>query len=766
MKYILLVFALWIIFAAQFKAHAQGDAPPFVQGQNQTAKTVASIIEVPANQSTKITSSKTLLELGNSNLLVNPSFEHITFNTGWTCTGATPVVDTVNVAHGKKSMSITGSATTFECYQDSTINAVSLAGVDMVAMIRAKASTTAGTLKLCSRAAGTTSTQNCTTNFDNTFNFRKMPFTGNATSNGISIAGTSWTGSLNLDDGLVGAVDLKQDVDASRIAGESYFAGTASCIWPRTGTTLGAFTATAACPGPTINLSTMGEWQTTDSDLPRQPINNLPAGKYKATFLIPWYSTATSTGSLAINDGTTTCTAVVVGASTNSQQGIVSCVFSYASSGNRVFELYSASAGSTFNIENNLATVRNVKFQLEYFSSSSTYSSTNADTDWAACSFSTLAWQGLGTVTSYLRCKRQGSDLLVAGRVVTGTVAAAEARIPLPAWNGSALVAKGSSVLSALQHVGKIAREEVTATNNDFTVLANASSTYLTIGVLNSTGEHPFGAQQGTQIFGNADVFSIDARIPIEGWENSNVIIGQFNGLESCADSYQCTDTFSAKVSAAGVVSDENIDWINGNCSVTNIADFACTFKTSLALTVPMNCVVSSSMYQTSVSATTLSQALYTTWDSGTTRNASSAQIICQKQGADYIGKTAKAVASDASLATAPGNAARVSTFRITGATDFTNCTASPCTVRDVIGETPAITRNGAGDYTFTYSSTFSPNSKIVCIGNGNQGTTRGAVMYPYTTQNPTGTVFRAQFLGTDASTVADVWGQVTCYGR
>src|SRR5690606_19985154 len=51
----------------------------------------------------------------------------------------------------------------------------------------------------------------------------------------------------------------------------------------------------------------------------------------------------------------------------------------------------------------------------QFANSTTSYIGRNADTDWAACTFSTLAWQGLGTVTNNLECRKQGSDLLIRG---------------------------------------------------------------------------------------------------------------------------------------------------------------------------------------------------------------------------------------------------------------------------------------------------------------------------------------------------------------
>jgi hypothetical protein len=86
-------------------AFAQGDAPPFIKGQQATAKSVASVIQVPAKQATKISSSQTHLDLNNTNLLENSGFEHVTVNTGWT--GA--VTGTAVISYTQDSSCMQGS---------------------------------------------------------------------------------------------------------------------------------------------------------------------------------------------------------------------------------------------------------------------------------------------------------------------------------------------------------------------------------------------------------------------------------------------------------------------------------------------------------------------------------------------------------------------------------------------------------------------------------------------------------------------------------
>lgn len=174
-----------------------------------------------------------------------------------------------------------------------------------------------------------------------------------------------------VDNAFVGVNKSTVNVSQALFAGESYWNSTASCTWSRTSATLGPVGATAACPGPTIVDSTVGTWLTTDTDLPRQTITNLPAGKYRATFWTQQSASANAATALAINDGTTTCEAVSGEHSNSSSSGMtVSCVFVYSSpQASRTFELYTAAAGgnTTTLANSNTSPKYSMKFHLEYY---------------------------------------------------------------------------------------------------------------------------------------------------------------------------------------------------------------------------------------------------------------------------------------------------------------------------------------------------------------------------------------------------------------
>jgi hypothetical protein len=97
-------------------------------------------------------------------------------------------------------------------------------------------------------------------------------------------------------------------------------------------------------------------------------------------------------------------------------------------------------------------------------------------------------------------------------------------------------------------------------------------------------------------------------------------------------------NTFSAVISSAGVVSQENKDWINGNASVAT-STYTITFNTGIFGATP-NCVYGSAgnasnviFLQTSVSPTSTVILLH---DQGGGNTAQPFTISCQKSGVDY----------------------------------------------------------------------------------------------------------------------------------
>jgi len=161
------------------------------------------------------------------------------------------------------------------------------------------------------------------------------------------------------DSGFIGDAINYLNVAQAEFVGSAYFTETSTCIWPRTNTAMGAFTAIAACPGPTVEFQKVGQWQTTDSDLPRFTINNLPPGSYHVIFSAPIRNSGSSqVVAIALTDGTTTSTKVMGSFDTadddhSSVTG--TAVFEYTTTGNRTFEIYGQATANTVSILNETA---------------------------------------------------------------------------------------------------------------------------------------------------------------------------------------------------------------------------------------------------------------------------------------------------------------------------------------------------------------------------------------------------------------------------
>jgi len=615
-------------------------------------------IQVSNNLLTQTDTNKHLIESGNNNILVNPSFEHSTFSTGWTNTNGVFAEDTIVELHGKKAAKVTLTSQALSLHQDSTLYQAQFAdGVQGLASVRVKTSVSG--IKVCSKQAGIITSNLCVdVQANNKWGLYKVPFILGGTSNGISINSnsTNVTGDVYIDDAFVGATDLITSFDASKIAGKSWFLS---------GQTVSAtgYTSFSGTPAPNVEYSNLGTWATTSSSGYKQVITNLPAGCYKHE----WTGTF---GGSNIGGSYKICASVNGVCSNSSQVGEIqpstasfpmhtsdiTCFNSNQSSVD--FSLFGAASAGTIT-----STLTPPIFKLTYYSSGNTYSSTNANTDWQSCTPGSI--QGFASPTYNIQCKRDGSDLLMKGRFSFTTVSAVEARLGLPVWNGVQLVSAGTSKISALEVANGFYVRSTASTEKGGSILIAPSISYFAFGsafTFSGSSVTSFGTSLATSVSAGNENISFNARIPIEGWQNSNIIIGQFNGLESCTNTLECTDTFSAKISSAGVVSDENVSsFINGNCTKSSTGQYSCPFVSG-TFTVAPNCVVtktgssiqtvqagiesvSNSSIGVSVAAWNIANPYY--YDAPFT-------LTCQKQGVDYIGKTAKAVASDQNVST-PG---------------------------------------------------------------------------------------------------------------
>ena len=180
------------------------------------------------------------------------------------------------------------------------------------------------------------------------------------------------------------------------------------------------------------------------------------------------------------------------------------------------------------------------------------------------------------------------------------------------------------------------------STGNKDHVLLYYSSNTIAFGVReNPSTLDTVNAQNGSALFTANNTFYIQANLPIAEWSsqtNAAIVACQEGDLK-------CKETFLASVSATGVISDTNADWIQSvTLSGTNNARKAITFKSNL-FTVPPVCVVSSygcgvqtSGCSKNVMIANLSKDILTTVSILNNDSAYSAEkitIACSKTGVD-----------------------------------------------------------------------------------------------------------------------------------
>lgn len=149
------------------------------------------------------------------------------------------------------------------------------------------------------------------------------------------------------------------NIAQAQFIGAGYFATTANCSgWSRTNTALGAFASDADCPGPTVEINPgPGTIQTTDVDLPKFTVNNLPPGNYEVWVTVPTLKDATGNPcTFTLNDGTTSSGRGNCGSTASAADGVTFAGhFNYTTAGNRTFEVYGASGSGAIAIDNSIS---------------------------------------------------------------------------------------------------------------------------------------------------------------------------------------------------------------------------------------------------------------------------------------------------------------------------------------------------------------------------------------------------------------------------
>jgi len=252
--------------------------------------------------------------------------------------------------------------------------------------------------------------------------------------------------------------------------------------------------------------------------------------------------------------------------------------------------------------------------------------------------------------------------------------------------------------------------------NRSFELYGRSASTSLDIDNVTGTG------------------FAYNSKFILEYYpQKSNIIQGR------CDDQRNCTDMFSAFVTdgaSTTTVSNENLDWVNGNCTNASAGTYVCTYNTGI-FTVAPNCTVAASGSARAPRVDATSTAVTVILDA--VAADSNFQIMCQKAGVDFVNsKINYIIGSFSNLLRVVGVTKPQAfdyTFGGTGSESApTTCAATPCIeYGDPLGTISAPTRASAGVYqvvipaaTFANSSRF----KCDCTAFAGSGTALNCIVY------------------------------------
>jgi hypothetical protein len=166
-----------------------------------------------------------------------------------------------------------------------------------------------------------------------------------------------------------------------------------------------------------------------------------------------------------------------------------------------------------------------------------------------------------------------------------------------------------------------------------------------------------------------------------------------------CGTTGSCVNTFSLQFSSSCVVSQENVDWVNGNgVNSTGICDF--TFNTGFFTQAP-NCIVmaQAALFPFTNGAASTTTVQTRTYNAAGTNTAAAGTLICHRQGSD-IRPNINAPLVVGSVTTTAPSLMRVEWARITQSAGTYTLAASSSGVA-------SITKNAAADISLNFSPSF-----------------------------------------------------------
>lgn len=689
-----------------------GLPPTTLSGEASATKNVTFNFKVPNNLATPVNGG-TRNETGNTNLLANPSFEASTASTSHTLTSATAADDTTHKTDGLKGIAVTVTSTGGGIKQSSTTNATHLAGSQ--GAVKASVYTTGTDVHVCPLTNGSRPsdvTKYCALVPVSTTSVKMpeiiVPFIMDGTSNGYEIFSDSTT-AFTVDEVSVGKSAPFQGVNGAKLEGEIRFLGAVNCAWQTTSTSFANFAADTDCNFPTTIGSSLAAVGT---KIPAFTLSTKP-GTYYFVVNGTFQSSDANVKYFRLSDGTSSTIAAGVSSLAGNASGSFSGRLTYTTSSTVTINIQAAAnASGTAELDTRFANKEDLSIQVYYFPPESSIYSQQAYYPSITAQKATFSATG-------------STDFLVP----LDTISSNDGSYSLSS-NGVTIRRDGTYKITVKANI-----IGVNSDTSNLKIDVNGTKTSGQNNVAGTTADSVFFRDTFYKALKANDVvkFYINntstrtvnaAEMVIDLVDPTPTIVGSFAGIEKCANDYECTDTFSAYVSSADAVSNENLDWINGNCTNATTGRGTCTFNTNLkdgssALSSTMNCTGYSENGWVFIISSSSTAITYEVRNSAGSAVDSSVNLICTKGANDYKPKTAK-IATSIGVPTVPGitttgtgNAIDTFTFSYGGATISTACSASPCTLYNQIGTAvSSVTWASTGNMTANFSKTY---SKLNC---------------------------------------------------
>lgn len=405
-----------------------------------------------------------------------------------------------------------------------------------------------------------------------------------------------------LDDAYLGKSTNLAQVSQATFVGSAYFPATASCSWSRTNTAVGAFGTDTDCPGPTIDKQVIGSWQTTDADLPRVTVNNLPAGLYKVTATAQMYGGGDWT--MAISDGTDIrgyASGSGNGGGTFQPANVSTAWFEYTSSGNRSFEIYGSSSSGGVSLDNAANNDRTTFVIERYPTSSQTFvGADQGDFGWTSCTTNVSA-----VTTSPTKASSPAVDNCQMRRVNDEL----QWRWTFVANNNTGASSGSGTYLFAIPNslTADSAVQNVSTTPTDASVVAygswnngasreipiegflynstNLAFRYLSASAFGNPG-NMISSSNGFATSGSGWKMSFEARIKISGWSGTQRAPSLIGSYTSAGSSSFRQEFATITNSGTPTVSRTSSDWIT-SLTDNGTGDTTVNIRSGYCATIP-----------------------------------------------------------------------------------------------------------------------------------------------------------------------------------